>query len=281
MAAMTAFHPCGVVTLTTDFGLADPFVGVMKGRILSRFPAARIVDLSHEVPPQRPEVAGFWLPRCFEEFPRGTVHVAVVDPGVGTARAIVCLLTRGHLIIAPDNGLLAHCAARDPDAGATRVSQDRLERLGIERVSATFHGRDIFAPIAAEVAAGRCAPEALGPSVSLGAAGDDRAPIEAGVLAGHVVIVDHFGNLITNIEAQSLGGLETPQVHIAGRILPVRRTYTDVAPGELLALVNAFEVLEVARSQGSAAAALGVGRGTPVSVRSGGSEHLLGRSNRL
>src|SRR5579884_3415657 len=145
---MTGLTPSGIVTLTTDFGLEDPFVGVMKGRILGRFPAARLIDVTHAIPPQRPAEAGFWLARCFEYFPRGTVHVAVVDPGVGTDRAIVCVAARGHALLAPDNGLLAPIVAQCTDAEIFALGSARLAALGLNRVSATFHGRDIFAPVA-------------------------------------------------------------------------------------------------------------------------------------
>src|SRR6516164_7790812 len=159
----TPAKPSGGITITTDCGHQGPCVGVMKGRILTRFPEARIVDLTHEILVHWPAEAGFWLARSFEYFPRGTVHVAVVDPGVGTARDIIAVTMRGHLLLAPDNGLLAPVLAREARATIVRVEMAQLSRWGITRISATFHGRDIFAPLAAELAAGRCAPEALGP----------------------------------------------------------------------------------------------------------------------
>jgi len=281
MIAMAPFRPSGIITLLTDFGLADPFVGVMKGRILSRFATARVVDLSHEVPVHEPEVAGFWLARCFEEFPSGTVHVAVVDPGVGTARAILCMMAQGHALLAPDNGLLAALAARYPRAEVIALGEGPLGRLGITKVSATFHGRDIFAPVAAELAAGRWAPEALGAATSVISNSTDGLEVSEGAVVGRVITIDHFGNLITNIGAQWLEKMSHPQAHIAGQVLRVGRTYGDVEPGRLLALVNSFHVLEIARGQGSAAAVLGVGRGARVSVRAAQSEHLLGGPNRL
>jgi S-adenosyl-L-methionine hydrolase (adenosine-forming) len=264
---MAGFKPSGVITLTTDFGLEDPFVGVMKGCILSRFSCARIVDLTHAIPAQRPLEAGFWLSRCFEYFPVGTVHVAVVDPGVGTARAIVCTVAGGHVLLAPDNGLLGWLTARFPRAETIVLAPARLAALRIERVSATFHGRDIFAPVAAELAAGRCAPETLGDRRSTppaAVAGD--APSGRRSVDGSVVAVDHFGNLITDIDARQLEPFEHPQVGIAGRTLQLRRTYGEARPGELLALVNSFDVVEIAQREGSAAAALGVGRGARVTV---------------
>src|SRR5581483_3742649 len=155
--------PSGVITITTDFGHQGPFVGVMKGRILSRFPEARIIDLTHEIVVHWPAEAGFWLARSFEYFPTGTVHVAVVDPGVGTSRDIVAVSAQGHVFLAPDNGLLAPIVTRFPQATVVTFDSARLSQFGLHRPSATFHGRDIFAPIAAELAAGRCKPVDLGP----------------------------------------------------------------------------------------------------------------------
>lgn len=278
-ARMSAFNPSGVVTLTTDFGLEDPFVGVMKGRILGRFPAARIVDVTHAIPPQRQAEAGFWLARSFEYFPPGTVHVAVVDPGVGTPRRILCAAARGHALLAPDNGLLAPIAARCPDAEVHEVDAAGLAAVGIHDVSATFHGRDIFAPIAAELAAGRIAPPRLGARVqdlqvpaSAGEAAASEMPGSPGdsTLAGAIVTVDHFGNLISDIESVRLASLGDLRVSIGGRTVPLRRTYGDAQPGEVVALVNSFDVLEVAQVGGSAAATLGIGRGAPVVVRTVG-----------
>lgn len=259
---------CGVVTLTTDFGHKDPFVGVMKGRIYERFGAARIVDLTHEVVAHWPAEAGFWLARSFEYFPRGTVHVAVVDPGVGTARDILVVEAAGHCLLAPDNGLLAPVVARHPDATIRRLDATRLGAFGLGRASATFHGRDIFAPLAAELAAGRALPAELGPRVAgLVPAWVDEPQASGGAISGVVITVDHFGNLISNIDSRWLTGLVEPHVYAGNRVLPVRRTYGDARPGEFLALVNSFDVLEIACAEGSAADGLGLSRGAPVVVR--------------
>jgi S-adenosyl-L-methionine hydrolase (adenosine-forming) len=268
---MAAFEPSGIITLITDFGLEDPFVGVMKGRILERFPSARIVDLTHSTPAQRPLEAGFWLSRCFEYFPAGTVHVAVVDPGVGTARAILCAVTQGHALLAPDNGLLGGVAARHSDAETVEVTAERLAALGVHHVSATFHGRDVFAPLAAELASGRCAPHTLGHRRVAPVGDPAPAPEPTGRrVVGCVVTVDHFGNLITDIDARHLERVQGPEVRIAGHRLPLRRTYAEGRPGELMALVNAFDVVEIAERDGSAAATLRVGRGAAVTVEPSG-----------
>jgi len=261
------FAASGVVTLTTDFGLKDPFVGVMKGQVLARFREARIVDLTHDVLVHWPAEAGFWLSRSFRYFPEGTVHVAVVDPGVGSEREIAVVETEGHVFLAPDNGLLAAVVEAAVAAVLRRVGADALRRLGLGTPSATFHGRDVFAPLAAELASGREQPAALGPPV------DELIPgwieevlVGPGQVTGTVVTLDHFGNLITNIDGRLLQGIPHPVVRVAGRDLPLCRTYSDARPGEYLALVNSFGVLEIARAESSAAEGLGVDRGAPVSV---------------
>lgn len=265
---MGRFEPSGILTLTTDFGLRDPFVGVMKGRILARFPAARIVDLSHEISTYGPAEAGFWLDRSFEYFPGGTVHLAVVDPGVGTARALLCVAARGHLLLAPDNGLLAALIARIPGALIVRLTTAGLARLGIEAVSATFHGRDIFAPVGAALAAGQCAPGDLGEEVGEVVPSTlPAASVRGATVHGTVVTIDHFGNLITNIDQALLQRFRSPLVLVGERSLHLGVTYGAAAAGEYLALVNSFGVLEVARVQASAAAGLGLARGAAVAVR--------------
>jgi S-adenosylmethionine hydrolase len=262
-----AFVPSGVVTLTTDFGHKDPFVGVMKGRMAGRFPAIVMIDLTHEILAHWPAEAGFWLARSFRYFPPGTVHVAVVDPGVGSARDIAVIEAEGHVFLAPDNGLLAAVGEAVGSATLRRVQAPVLERIGIGLPSATFHGRDVFAPLAAEIAAGRLAPEALGAQVTELIPGWLEDPVVGpSQVAGSVVTIDHFGNLISNIDAAHLAHLSHPAVRIGGRELPLRRTYSDVRPGDYLALVNSFGVVEVARAERSAAEGLGLERGAPVVI---------------
>jgi len=263
-----SFVPSGVITLTTDFGHKDPFVGVMKGQILRRTPAARIVDLTHEVLVHWPAEAGFWLGRSFEYFPGGTVHVAVVDPGVGGARQIAIVEAAGQVFLAPDNGLLAGVLERLRDTPVLRRLDDAiLPSLGIHRPSATFHGRDIFAPLAAELAGGRLVPSQLGPVLhDLVPGWLDEPVVTPGQVHGAVVTIDHFGNLLTNIDAALVAPIANPVVRAGGHEVPVRRTYSDVRPGEYLALVNSFGVLEIARAEQSASQGLGLDRGAPVVV---------------
>jgi hypothetical protein len=267
-APSSPFQPSGVITLTTDFGHKDPFVGVMKGQVLRRFPAARLVDLTHEILVHWPAEAGFWLGRSYGYFPPGTVHVAVVDPGVGSSRDIAVVEADGQLFLAPDNGLLAGVLERlESTPILRRLDEGVLRDLGLHRPSATFHGRDIFAPLAAELAAGRLAPAALGPVVAELVPGWMDEPVLTGSqLHGAVVTVDHFGNLLTNLGAERVAQVPTPVVRAGGQEIVVRRTYSDVRPGEYVALINSFGVLEVARAEQSAAEGLGLGRGAPIVV---------------
>jgi S-adenosylmethionine hydrolase len=260
------FRPCGVITLTTDFGHKGPFVATMKGVMLTRFGAARIIDLSHETTVHFPAEAGFWLTRAYPYFPPGTVHVAVVDPGVGTERDIIAVDYDGHVFLAPDNGLLAALAER-PLARVFRLDLSRSAALGIGSVSATFHGRDIFAPIGAALASGELSPEALGTLTTTVVPSWVEEPLASGGrLGGTVVAVDNFGNLITNISAEHMARFRRPRVRAGGRSFALHRTYGEVSPGEYLALINSFGMLELARAEQSAAEGLGLGRSAPVVV---------------
>jgi S-adenosyl-L-methionine hydrolase (adenosine-forming) len=268
IAMTTTFQASGVITVTTDFGHQGPFVGVMKGVMLARFPAARIVDLTHEIVVHWPAEAGFWLARSFRYFPRGTVHVAVVDPGVGTERDIIAVSLEGHVLLAPDNGLLAPVTGAHPEARPIRLESARLARFGVQRPSATFHGRDIFAPVAAELAAGRCQPEDLGGATdSVVPSWVEEPTVASDAVSGVVITIDHFGNLITNIDAAMLERFREPYVFAGGHTLRLLRTYGDAKPGDYLALVNSFNALEIARAEQSAAEGLGLSRGAPVVVR--------------
>jgi S-adenosylmethionine hydrolase len=264
------FTACGVITITTDFGHQGPFVATMKGRMLAHLPSARIIDVTHEVPVYWPAEAGFWLARAYSYFPNGTVHVAVVDPGVGTARDIIVVAAAGHAFLAPDNGLLAPVVARNDSASVYRLDTARaIARFKLPPPSATFHGRDIFAPLGAELAAGRVTPAELGSKTTdIVPSWVDEPTVTAEQVAGVIITIDHFGNLVTNIDAALIRAFPAPVVRTGGHILPLRRTYGDVRPGEFLALVNSFGVIEIARAEQSAAEALGLGRGAPVTISS-------------
>jgi len=239
-----------VITLTTDFGTADGYVGAMKGVIARLAADAVVVDLAHDVP--RHDVAhGAWvLATSTREFPRGTIHVAVVDPGVGGARADVVVEAGGHLYVGPDNGLFAYVAA---DATAVHAITSPAFRLPAP--APTFHGRDVFAPSAAALARG-LPPAMAGPATCL--AGALPWPPRAGGDVGAVVHLDVYGNLVTNLTGPARA------VTVAGRAVPAIRTYEDLAPGGLGCYLGSAGTLEIAAREASAAAALGVGRGAEV-----------------
>ncbi len=264
------FSPSGVITLTTDFGHKGPFVATMKGVMLSHFPKARLIDLTHETSVHFPAEAGFWLKRSYRYFPRGTTHVAVVDPGVGTKRDIIIIVADGHAFVAPDNGLLAPLVQQHDAARIFKLDLSQAPALGIDpsKVSATFHGRDIFAPIGAALAAGSMRPDQLGPATdNIVPSWVEEPTVTSGRISGVVIAVDNFGNLITNIGAELLASMDEPTVKAGGRELVLQRTYGDVTPGDYLALINSLDVLEIARAEQSAADGLGLGRGAPITVR--------------
>lgn len=247
-------RPSGIVTLTTDFGHLDPYVGVLKGALLRASTKVQIVDVAHDVPAQDVETAAFFARSLIGRFPPGSVHVLVVDPGVGTDRRLLAVAAHECYWLAPDNGLLTGVLAGD---AAIDVRALDVAHLGLQPESHTFHGRDLIAPVAAWLAAGRYGFSALGPR----AADPVLAPAAT---AARVLHVDRYGNLITNLTAAAFP--DARGLHVAGRPIPRHRTYGDVAPGELLAYVGSFGLVEVAQRGGSAARALEVGRGAPVEL---------------
>jgi S-adenosylmethionine hydrolase len=262
-------RPSGIVTLLTDFGTDDTYVAQMKGVMLSVAPSLRFVDITHAVAPQ--DVAeGAWLLRgAYRAFPAGTVHLCVVDPGVGTGRRGIAGAADDWMFVAPDNGLLSW-PVRAATTTPVIIELTRAEYFRAD-VSPTFHGRDVFAPVAAHLASGVPLDrlgERIGDAVVL--------PIpdvseDGGCLRGRVVHVDRFGNLITDIEAglvaRRFGDDPRVVVRACGRdVRGLNRTYGDAAPGALLALVESSGCLEIAIRDGSAAVALGCGRGAEVVV---------------
>jgi S-adenosylmethionine hydrolase len=257
-----SMKPSGVVSLLTDFGLSDPYVGVMKAAVLRAFPGATLVDLCHELEAQDVSAAAFWLARSYRYFPAGTVHLAVVDPGVGSERAALAVLADGHAFVGPDNGLLASLAALP---GAETFQLDAAA-LGLEPLSRTFHGRDLFAPVAGRLAAGLLERTSLGaPAHPLVPDPLPRLERLDGALLGQVVLVDRFGNALTNIDASHVSNNSVLQV--LGCELSIVGTYREAPPGECVGLRGSFGVLEIALSDGSAAQALGLARGSRVILR--------------
>lgn len=253
-----------LVTLTTDFGTRDPYAAAMKGVLLGICPAARIIDLTHDIAPQSIVEAALFLAGALPYWPAGSVHIAVVDPGVGGTRRPLALSAGGRLLVCPDNGIAGlYLRAYPPDAARVIENPDILRYP----VSATFHGRDVFAPAAAHLAAGM-------PLDALGARAHDLVelalPVPAeipGGISGTVIHSDRFGNLITNIRPSDIAPRKIADVYIAGRIVPVARTYTDAAPGELVALTGSAGYIEVAVTCGNAQAHLGLDIGAAVVAR--------------
>jgi S-adenosyl-L-methionine hydrolase (adenosine-forming) len=244
-----------IITLLSDFGTADGYVAEVKGTLMSRAPEAIIVDVAHDVPAHDIEAGRLALARYWRKFPSGTVHFAVVDPGVGSARRPLAVESDGRFLVGPDNGLLSPALLL---AGAKAVE------LPVPSGAApTFHGRDVFAPAAALLAAGSHL-DALGSPV---ADPEIRRTREArrvadGAIEGVVITVDRFGNAVTNLLAAH-GGI----VEVGTLRLPVLRTYADVAPGTPLALVGSSGLIEIAVRDGNAAALLGLGRDATVLLR--------------
>jgi S-adenosylmethionine hydrolase len=252
-----------IVTLTTDFGDRDGYVGAMKGVLLSMCPGVTLVDVTHGIPRGDVRCGAFALAQASSLFPPGTVHLAVVDPGVGSERAGVVVTSGEQLFVGPDNGLLSLAASRPRSAW-------RIERRAFRRepVSATFHGRDVFAPAAARLASGWLPSEA-GPAMSEIV---DLTAHERSSGAGSTIVlhVDRFGNLVTSLPAAAWGDgtwiLERDRTRWR---LRAARTYADVAPGELLVYTGSGGQIEIAVRDGSAARRLGIGVGGRVRVRLG------------
>lgn len=253
-----------LVTLLTDFGATDPFVGIMKGVMLREEPRLSIVDISHGVGAQDIDAAGFILAHSFGWFPEGSVHVAVVDPGVGGPRAALVANASGHTFVAPDNGLLSQVLAGDAAATVRRAD---LELLGLRPPSRTFHGRDVFAPLGAWLAAGKRELAELGALHAPVLREAPRSLRTSRGVTGQIVLVDHFGNLISNVAGSELGAGAAPsRVELAGRSLRVVGTYAEAEMGECVGLLSSFGTLEIAERNGSAARALGLGAGARIEV---------------
>ena len=259
-----------IVTLTTDFGLNDHFVGTMKGVILNIAPDAEIVDISHAVQPFDVLDGALTIAQSYAYFPTATVHVVVVDPGVGTARRPIIASSEQHHFVAPDNGVLSLIYAREE---RMRVRHVTAQHYFQHPVSNTFHGRDIFAPVAAYLAK-RVDGEKFGEVV------DDYVrfnapkpkPADARTLRGVVLKVDRFGNLITNITAQDVPMLfqqNAPQFKIVvgkREITEIKSNYSEGEPGEIFGILGSMGYLEIATNRGSAAQAVGVGKGSDVNI---------------
>jgi len=258
-----------LITFTSDFGLTDGYVGVVHGVIAGIAPDVRVLDLTHGVPPQDVRAGALALYAGCRWFPRGTIHLAVVDPGVGTARRALLLRTADAWYVGPDNGLFGLIAATEALLGCWELTN---RRYWLAAVSATFHGRDIFGPAAAHLANG-VLPEELGtPSAPPLTLPELRLlEVQAGETIGHVLAADHFGNLITNLRAAEHWerALASGAAHAWLGSQPLRpvRTYGEAAPGTLVLLAGSAGLLEIALPNGSAAATTGLGAGADVRLR--------------
>jgi S-adenosylmethionine hydrolase len=255
-----------LIALTTDFGLVDPWVGIMKGVLATRAPEARVVDVTHGVPPQDVLAGALVLRSALPFFPPGTIHLAVVDPGVGSERRPICVETPRELLVGPDNGLLSLAAAA---ATPVRVYHLKEGRFFPSPRSATFHGRDVFAPVAAALATGT-RPHELGPEIADAHHLEvPEARREAGTIRGQVIYIDHFGNLITNVPQSLLANFpaEPASISIRGvRVAGISPSYAAVPPGQPVAVVNSWNHLEIAVRDGSAATVLGARVGDEVVI---------------
>ena len=248
-----------VISILSDFGTDDEYVGVMKGVMLSICPSVSIVDITHQIAPQDIHQAAYLIPSYYHFFPEGTVHIVVVDPGVGSQRSILAVNHREHFFIAPDNGVLTLLLNAEKSDTIIRVDNSAYF---LEPLSSTFHGRDIFAAVGAHLSCGTKL-EALGARTDV----KDIVRIkelncrisQTGELIGKIISIDHFGNLITNIDSISLAAfcqtsaLKHPQIHIGAFVISgLSGTYTDAAPTAPLALIGSRNYLEIAVNGGNA-----------------------------
>ena len=245
-----------IITLVTDFGTADGYVAEMKGVILSALPEATLVDVTHDIRAQDVEAARLVLARYWRRFPAGTVHVVVVDPGVGSSRVALAVAADGRFLVAPDNGVLSPALIM-PDARAVALSIP-------PGASSTFHGRDVFSPAAAALAAGTPLDQVGSPFASpLVRCTPEPARTGDGAIRGEVITIDRFGNAITNVP----GPLPGYGAWVGAMHLPLHDTYADVAPGEPVALTGSSGLIEIAVREGSAAQRLGLTRGAAIVLR--------------
>ncbi|MSV27831.1 MAG: hypothetical protein EXQ52_03680 [Bryobacterales bacterium] len=260
--------PRSVITLTTDFGLSDHFAGTMKGVILRLCPAAEIVDISHEVSSFDVTEASFLLAQTYQYFPKKTVHVVVVDPGVGTSRRPILAEAAGQYFIAPDNGVLSMVYSREPKLKVRHVT---AEKYFLKPVSQTFHGRDIFAPVAAHLAKG-VTPASFGKLVDDYLRKQFEKPVRSARRGwtGSILKIDRFGNLITNYHISEFGAVETGPFELTvglQYVTQIGRNYAEFGIGELFVIVGSSGYLEVSANQASAAKLLGCAAGAPLELR--------------
>lgn len=260
-----------IVTLTTDFGTADYFVGAMKGAVLAVDAEARLIDITHEIPAQDIETAAFTFFAAHQTFPAGTIHLVVVDPGVGSKRRAIAAMTEKYFFVAPDNGVLSFVFAAEPSAKVFQITNDRFFR---RPVSQTFHGRDVFAPIAGALSRG-VAPEELGAEISDYVRFDIEKPklIDAKTIRAEIFHIDRFGNCLVNIKRDDLpqNFLDNNlQIEANGRAISrMRDFYAEASDeGELFMIFGSIGFLELSAFKDSAAKRLAAEKKTELIVKS-------------
>lgn len=267
--------PCGIITLTTDFGNGDWYAGALKGVLLSINPQCRPVDLTHGIAPQNIQAGSFYLAQACPLFPVGTVHLAVVDPGVGSDRKALLVVTEQHYFVGPDNGLFTGVMQAASSFACIELTNTAYF---LSAVSSTFHGRDIFAPAAAHItrgitplAMGRLIDDPVMLAIPVPETGSD------GCLTGAIVHMDHFGNLITNIAAESVARMaQQGEIEITCGVTIIRKLYSCYAqaPGEEpFGIIGSSRTLEISLKNASAREALNARRGQPVTVRTQPASH--------
>jgi S-adenosylmethionine hydrolase len=256
-----------IITLLTDFGLSGPYVGSMKGIILGINPDVKIIDISHRISPQNIEEAAFVLNQVYKYFPESTIHVIVVDPGVGSKRAVLAVKTNVYTFIAPDNGVLKYIYHNHPDAIVYEITNKMYFR---QSVSHTFHGRDIFAPVAAHLSIGIEIAN-MGSKCSPVVKAEIRKPLVINQkISGEIIFFDHFGNGITNIDSSLLKSNYIKRITVGNRsINKLSQSYSDMPANELLALIGSHETLEISINRGNAEKKLDLNIGDPVNIETG------------
>ncbi len=259
--------PSGIITLMTDFGTSDHYVGVMKGVILNINRQVEIVDITHAVPPQDIHGAAFLIDSAYRYFPSGTIHVIVVDPGVGSERRAIVCQTETAYFVCPDNGLLTHLLPNEKHAHAVAVENSAYF---LPQVSNTFHGRDIFAPVGAHLSRGVPIGELGNPVTHPVQLAIPKPHVTDKRVIGHIIWIDSFGNLVTDISHEILESLERQNgvvIHAgSAKIDHFNRSYAESEIGEVLAIIGSFNRLEISINQGNAAQVLGLKRGDTVTI---------------
>ncbi|MCZ2078255.1 MAG: SAM-dependent chlorinase/fluorinase [Bryobacteraceae bacterium] len=258
--------PRSIITLTTDFGASDHFVGTMKGVLLSIAPQAQLVDITHNLNPFEISEGAFVIGQAYRYFPKNTVHLVVIDPGVGTARRPILVQAGGQFFVAPDNGVLSMVYSREKP----KVRAVTADKFFLKPVSHTFHGRDVFSPVAAHTARGT-PPAAFGKLIKDYLRLDLETPSRTGkrVWTGTILKIDHFGNLITNFRMEEFEDIQTRRFEMAvgtRRLWRLANTYAEVEPGELVLIAGSAGFIEICANQASAAKLLGCGVGAPAEL---------------